>query len=69
VRDGNAVSIVGQIAENVFRSTGGSLGIDDTLVEEKLSQEAAEAPGSRKPPRAGRERVAGLFARAASKQP
>jgi hypothetical protein len=34
----------------VFRSTGGSLGIDDTVVEEKLSQEAAEAPGSQAPP-------------------
>ena len=43
VRDGNAVSMAGQIAKNAFRSTGRSLGIDDTLLGEELAQEAAEA--------------------------
>jgi hypothetical protein len=43
VGDGDAVSVAGQIVENVFRSTEGSLGIDDPLLSEELAQEPAEA--------------------------
>jgi hypothetical protein len=43
VGDGDAVSVAGQIVENVFRSTEGLLGIDNPLLGEELAQELAEA--------------------------
>jgi hypothetical protein len=43
VGDGDAVSVAGQIVENVFRPTEGWLGIDDPLLGEELAQELPEA--------------------------
>jgi hypothetical protein len=43
VGDGDAVSVAGQVVENVFGSTEGWLGIDDPLLGEKLAQELLEA--------------------------
>jgi hypothetical protein len=43
VGDGDAVSVAGQIVENVFCSTEEWLGIDDPLLSEELAQEPAES--------------------------
>jgi hypothetical protein len=50
VGDGDAVSVAGQIVENVFRATEGSLGIDNPLLGEELAQELPEALRPRKLP-------------------
>jgi hypothetical protein len=43
VGDGDAVSVSGEIVENVFRSTEGSFRMDNPLLGEELAQELPEA--------------------------
>ena len=43
VGDGDAVSVAGEVVEDVFRSTERRLGIDDPVLREDLSQETLEA--------------------------
>ena len=43
VRDGDAVSVGTEIAQRVFGSTEGRLGVDDPVVAEQYSQPCAES--------------------------
>jgi hypothetical protein len=46
VGDGNAMSVTGQVVENMFGATEGWLGVDDPVVSEHLPKKAGEASGS-----------------------
>jgi len=45
VRDGDAVSVAGQVVENVFGATEGPLGVNDPVLLAELPEEVVESSG------------------------
>jgi len=45
VRDGDAVSVAGQVVENVFGAAEGRLGVNDPVLLAELPEEVVESSG------------------------